>query len=203
MVNSVSEKGVWKYQIEKRERSKEFMLKERSPMLSQTMQDALNQYINQEFYASQLYLSMSAFCEWRKLPGFAHWLRVQSREEESHALKLFDFVNNRNGRVMLQAISQPPLEFHSPHLVMEAALEHECEVTKSYNQLYEQAMQEGDSATQVRLQWFISEQVEEERGLSLIVEHLKMIGAQTDALLSLDRELAARKADRVTPDAGK
>jgi ferritin len=186
---------VWKHQIEKRDRSKEFMLKERSPMLSQTMQEALNQYISQEFYASQLYLSMSAFCEWRKLPGFAHWLRDQSREEGSHALKLFDFVNDRQGRVMLRAIAQPPVEFHSPHQVMERALEHECEVTKSYNQLYEQAMQEGDSATQVRLQWFISEQVEEERGLSLIVEHLKMIGAQTDALLSLDRELAARKAD--------
>lgn len=163
-------------------------------MLSKTMQDAINKQIKSEFYASYLYLSMSAYCESINLPGFAHWLRVQSREEEAHALKLFDFVNDREGRVMLQPIPQPPVEFQSPLEVMHQTLEHERQVTALFHQLYELAIREDDYATQVHLQWFIAEQVEEERAANLVVEQLKMFGDRGEALLLLDRQMGERKA---------
>jgi ferritin len=160
--------------------------------LSETMQNALNDHLNQEFYASYLYLSMSAYCESISLPGFAHWLRVQSQEEYSHALKLFDFVNDREGRVVLHPIAQPTIEFNSALDVMQQTLEHERHVSQLINQLYDTAIKEEDYATQVHLQWFISEQVEEEKAASDLVDHLKLIGNQGDALLMLDREMATR-----------
>lgn len=160
--------------------------------LSETMQNALNDHLNQEFYASYLYLSMSAYCESISLPGFAHWLRVQSQEEYSHALKLFDFVNDREGRVVLHPIAQPTIEFNSALDVMQQTLEHERHVSRLINQLYDTAIKEEDYATQVHLQWFISEQVEEEKAASDLVDHLKLIGNQGDALLMLDREMATR-----------
>jgi ferritin len=160
--------------------------------LSKTMQDAMNEHLNQEFYASYLYLSMSAYCESISLPGFAHWLRVQSQEEYSHAMKLFDFINNREGRVVLHPIAQPTIEFNSALDVMQQTLDHERHVTQPINRLYDTAGQEEDYATQVHLQWFISEQVEEEKTASNLVEHLKLIGNQGDALLLLDREMATR-----------
>lgn len=165
-------------------------------MLSQKVQDALNEHINREFYSSYLYLAMSAHCEAISLPGFAHWLRVQSQEEMDHALKLFDFINDREGRVVLQPISQPPVEFHSPLDVMRGTLEHERDVTAMTHRLYELAVKEEDYATQVRLQWFITEQVEEEKAASTIVEQLQMVGDRGDALLLLDRQLATRQATR-------
>ena len=162
--------------------------------LSNTLQNALNEHINQEFQSSYLYLSMSAYCESTNLPGFAHWMRVQSREEYEHTMKLFDFVNDREGRVMLQPICQPALEFESPLGVMQQVLDHERQVSQLINALYEVAVMEEDYATQVHLQWFITEQVEEEKVASNIVEQLKMIGGKGDALLFLDRELGARSA---------
>ena len=161
-------------------------------MLSKTIQDALNQHINREFYSSYLYLSMSAYCESINLPGFAHWLRVQSQEEMEHALKLFDFISDREGRVTLHPIPQPPVEFQSPLDVIQSTLDHEREVTEMINRLYEMAVKEEDYATQVHLQWFITEQVEEEKAANEVVEQLKMIGDQGDALLLLDRRLAER-----------
>jgi ferritin len=160
--------------------------------LSNTIQDALNEHINQEFRSYYLYLSMSAYYHSINLPGFAHWMRVQSQEEYEHTMNLFDFVNDRQGRVRLQPISQPTLEFHSPLEVMQQALEHECEVSQLIHRLYEVAVKEGDFPTQVHLQWFITEQVEEEKVASNIVGQLKMIGGKGDALLLLDRELGAR-----------
>ena len=148
--------------------------------------------MNQEFYASYLYLSMSAYCEEINLPGFAHWMRTQNQEEYSHAMKMFDFIVDQKGRVILHPIDQPVIEFHSPLDVMQQALEHERHVTQLINQLYELAVQEKEYPTQVHLQWFITEQVEEEKVASNIVEQLKMIGDQSDALLLLDRELAKR-----------
>jgi ferritin len=162
-------------------------------MLTVTMQNGLNQHINQEFYSSYLYLSMSAYCEFTNFPGFAHWLRVQSQEEMAHALKLFEYVNDRESRVMLQPIGQPPLEFQSLMEVMETTLEHERNVTEFIHHLYEIAIKEEDYATQVFLQWFITEQVEEEKAASDIVEQLKMVGDQADALLLLDRTLNIRE----------
>lgn len=163
-------------------------------MLNKTVQDALNHHINRELYSSYLYLAMSAYCESINLSGFAHWLRVQSQEEMGHALKLFDFVNLRQGRVMLQPISQPPVEFQSPLDVMQQTLEHERQVTAMINRLYELAVREEDYATQVQLHWFITEQAEEEKAASDVVEQLNLIGDQGHALLLLDQRLAERKA---------
>jgi ferritin len=167
-------------------------------MLSKTVQDAINQQIKHEFYSSFLYLSMSAYFESVNLPGFAHWMRVQSQEEHEHAMKFFDFVNDRGGSVELQAIDQPPGEFQSPLDVFQQALDHERQVSSLIHQLYKLALKENDYPTQAHLQWFITEQVEEEKNASQIAEQLKMTGGQSAALLMLDRELAARGAERVT-----
>jgi ferritin len=161
--------------------------------LNKTIQDALNEHMNQEFYTSYLYLSMSAYCEAINLPGFAHWMRVQSQEEYSHAMKMFDFIVKQKVRVILHPIDQPTIEFHSPLDVMQQALEHERHVSQLINQLYELAVRENDYPTQVHLQWFIAEQVEEEKVASNIVEQLKIIGERGDALLLLDWELAKQE----------
>jgi ferritin len=161
--------------------------------LNRIIQDALNEHINQEFRSSYLYLSMSAYCDSINLPGFAHWMRVQSQEEYEHTMNLFDFVNNREGRVMLQPIDQPTIEFHSPLDLIQQTLEHERHVTRLINQLYELTVKEEDYPTQVHLQGSIAEQVVEEKVASDIVEQLKMIGGKGGALLLLGRELSARK----------
>ena len=170
--------------------------------LNKTIQDALNEHMNQEFYASYLYLSMSAYCEEINLPGFADWMRVQSQEEYIHAMKMFGFIVKQKGRVILHPIDQPTIEFHSPLDVMQQALEHERHVSRLINQLYELAVREHDYPTQVHLQWFITGQVEEEKVASNIVEQLKMIGEEGDALLLLDRELARRGSGMVNESRG-
>ncbi len=164
-------------------------------MLSQRMVDALNAQINHELYASYLYLSMSAYCESQNLPGFAHWMRLQSEEERAHALKFLDYIHDRGGRVLLKGIEHPPVEFETVHDVFEQTLEHERHVTHLIHQLYDLALQENDYATQVLLQWFITEQVEEEKNATQIVEQLKIVGAEGIALYMLDRELAGRQAE--------
>ncbi|MEE8389445.1 MAG: ferritin, partial [Anaerolineae bacterium] len=131
-------------------------------MLKQTVQDAMNEQIKHEFYSAYLYLSMAAHCESINLPGFAHWMRIQEQEEKIHGIKFFDFIHERGSRVVLQAIDQPPAEFKSPLDVFEKVLEHEQTVTELINDLYALAIQERDYASQVFLQWFITEQVEEE-----------------------------------------
>jgi ferritin len=163
-------------------------------MLSKVMQDAINEQLKNELYSAYLYLSMAAYSETANLPGFAHWMRLQSQEEVEHAMKFFDFVNDRGGHVVLQAIDQPPVEFASPLDVFEKTLEHERKVTAMIHQLYELAAKENDYATQVMLQWFIEEQVEEERNAEQIVETLRMIGDKPQALFMLDRQLGTRGA---------
>ena len=165
------------------------------PTISQGVQDALNDQINHEFHAAYSYLSMSAYFENTNLPGFAAWMRAQAREEVTHGMKLFDFVNDRNGRVVLKEVEAPPVDFKSPLDVFERALKHEQKVTGMINHLYEVAATANDFAAQVALQWFITEQVEEEKTADLIVEQLKMIGSDRPALLMLDRELGARPAE--------
>ncbi len=164
------------------------------PSISQDVQDALNDQINQEFYAAYSYLSMSAYFENTNLPGLAVWMRAQAREEITHGMKLFDFVNDRGGRVMLKEVEAPPIDFKSPLDVFERALKHEQKVTGMINHLYEVAAKANDFAAQVALQWFITEQVEEEKTADLIVEQLKMVGTDRPALLMLDRDLGARPA---------
>ena len=167
--------------------------------MSPKMQDAFNEHINQEFFASYLYLSMSAYCESISLPGFAHWLRIQSQEEYSHAMKLYDFVLDREGKITLLPIAQPDLEFGSPLDVMRQTLAHERSVTGLINDLYGKAVQERDVASQVHLQWFVTEQIEEEKVASDLVEQLNRIGDRGDALLWLDRELASRTLTTAPP----
>jgi ferritin len=162
-------------------------------MLSKVVEDAINEQIKNELYSAYLYLAMSAHFEAANLPGSAHWMRLQSQEEVEHAMKFFDYVNERGGRVVLQAIDQPPVEFKLPLDIFQQALEHEQKVTGMINNLYALAVKENDYPTQVMLQWFIEEQVEEEKSAGDVVEQLRMIGDHTQGLFMLDRQLGARE----------
>ncbi len=164
-------------------------------MLGEAIQDAMNEQMKNEFYAAYQYLSMAAYCESENLPGFAHWMRTQAREETQHAMKFYDFILDRNGRVVLQAVEEPVVEFGSPLEVFERALEQEQRVTAMINDLYGLAVRENDYASQTFLQWFVTEQVEEEKNAGDVVETLKMIGDRSEALFLLDRELGRRGND--------
>lgn len=164
-------------------------------MLSDRLQDAINQQINSELFSAHLYLSMSAYFESLDLNGFAHWMRLQFEEETAHALKLFDYVADRDGRIVLHAIEQPQVEFESPQSVMSRALEHERLVTSMINDLYALAIDEKDYPTHVLLEWFVAEQVEEEKVLNEIVTHMDMIGNDGTGLLIMDQRLGSRTAE--------
>ena len=164
-------------------------------MLSERLQDAINKQINNELYSAHLYLSMSAYFESLDLNGFAHWMKMQFEEETGHALKLFDYVNDRDGRVTLHAIEQPPIEFESPHSVMRSALEHERLVTSMINDLYALAIAEKDNPTHVLLEWFVTEQVAEEKTLNEINTHMDLIGNDGTGLLIMDQRLGSRTAE--------
>jgi len=162
-------------------------------MLSKTLEGAINDQIRDELYSSYLYLSMSAYFETNNMPGSARWMRLQSEEELSHAKKLFDYMNDRGSRVVLQGIEQPPAEFASTLDIFEKALAHEQKVTGLINTIYELAVKENDYPTQIELQWFITEQVEEEKNAGDIVDQLKMVGDHRPSLIMLDRALGARQ----------
>lgn len=159
-------------------------------MISKEMQEALNNQISNEYFSSYTYLSMSAYCESMNMQGFAAWVRRQSTEELEHALKIFDYVLDRSGKVTLKAIEQPASKFSSLLKMFQQVVEHEREVTGMINKLYELAINEGDHATAVEMQWFITEQVEEEKNALNLVEKLKLAGDNSSALLILDRQLA-------------
>lgn len=162
-------------------------------MLSKPLEDAVNEQINKELYSAYLYLSMSTYCESVNLAGFAHWMRVQAQEELGHAMKLFDYVNERGGRVVLKAIEQPPPVWKSPLEMFQEVLKHERKVTGLINQLHALAVKERDDAAQTELQWFVTEQVEEEENAGAVVAKLKTVGDQGAPLLALDKELGARR----------
>jgi ferritin len=164
-------------------------------MLSKTIQDAINQQIQHELYSAYLYLAMSAHFEAASLPGFAKWTRTQAEEEQTHAMKFFDFINDRGGRVVLKAIDQPPTEYGTPLEVFEEILKHEQKVTSLIHKIYEAALKENDYPTQVMLHWFIDEQVEEEKNAGLIVDQLKMLGASAAGLYNYDRHVGRREED--------
>jgi ferritin len=164
-------------------------------MLSKKLQDALNDQITNELYSAYVYLAMSAHLTGANLPGFARWMRLQSQEEYSHAMKIYDFVLQRGGRVVLKPIDQPPAQYKSPLDVFQQALKHEQKVTGLINRLYELAIKENDYPTQIMLQWFITEQVEEEHAAGDVEEQLKMIGNEPTALFLLDQQLGARGAE--------
>lgn len=162
-------------------------------MINKNVEAAINEQIKNEFHSAFVYLSMCAQCEAINLPGFASWLRLQYEEESAHALRLFDFLNDRGGRVELKAIEQPPIEFSSPLQLFENVLAHEQKVTKMIHDLYALSVKENDYPTQVEMQWFITEQVEEEKNAGDIVEQIKLAGDNNTGLLILDRELGNRQ----------
>ena len=161
-------------------------------MLSKKMDKALNGQINAEIYSSYMYLSMAAWFEQAGLAGLANWMRQQVQEEMFHAMKIFDFVTERGAKVILAAIEQPPTEWKSALDVFEATLAHEQKVTGLINDLTNLALDERDHATNIFLQWFISEQVEEESGVGAILDKLKLIGKDSSGLFALDQELGQR-----------
>ncbi len=163
-------------------------------MLSDKMQDALNGQLNAEFYSSYLYLSMNAYFKSVNLDGFANWMYYQVQEELTHSMKLYDFINQRGGKVKLLQVEAPSAEWGSPLAVFEATLEHEQKVTGLINELVELALAEHDHATNIFLQWFVSEQVEEEESVSGVLEQLKLMGEAKGGLFMMDRELAKRSA---------
>jgi ferritin len=162
-------------------------------MISKKMQDALNKQINAELYSAYLYLAMAAEFESQNLKGMARWMEVQAKEETSHAKKLYDFVNDRGGRVALKAIDAPPSEWKTPAAAFQAAYEHEQKVSAMINDLVDVARSEKDKAAEVMLAWFVDEQVEEEATASEVAEKLKMIKESANGLFMLDSVLGKRE----------
>ena len=161
-------------------------------MLGKKMEKKLNEQVNREFYASYLYLSMAAYFDSLNLSGFAQWMRIQTQEELVHAMKIFDYIQERGGVVTLEAIDKPSAKLSSPLSAFEAAYAHEQKVTGWINDLVDAARDEKDHASVIFLQWFVTEQVEEEQSVDTIVNQLKMVGDSPQALLMMDRELGQR-----------
>ncbi len=161
-------------------------------MLKKNMETALNEQLNFELYSAYLYFSMAAYFEHMGLPGFSHWMKIQTQEEINHALKFYNFINERGGRVILRQIDTPPSEWKSPLDAFENALRHEQLVTERINRLMDLAMEKKDYATQNFLQWFVDEQVEEEASVGEVVNKLRLIGNERHPLFMLDRELSQR-----------
>lgn len=161
-------------------------------MLSKTLQNTINNQIQAEMFSSYLYLSMSAYCEMNNYLGAAKWFKLQSEEEWEHAMKFYKFVIDRGGKVQLKAIDQPQHDFKSLLGAFEETLVHEKKVTALINKLYEQALKESDYPTQIFLQWFITEQVEEEANAVAIIERIKMVGEKASSILWIDKELGKR-----------
>jgi ferritin len=162
-------------------------------MIGKAMQEAVNEQINKELYSSYLYLSMAAYFEGQNLPGFAKWMHMQEAEEREHAMKLYGFLVDRGGRVMLKPIAAPETEWKSPLDLFKQVASHEAVVTASIHSLYELALKEKDYAAQVMLHWFIEEQVEEEKNAGEIVSQLELVEARGTAVLMLDHRLGKRE----------
>ena len=163
-------------------------------MISPTMQDALNAQINIEQASAQLYLAMSAHCDARSFKGFSHWLKVQASEETAHAAKLIQFLLDRGGRLQLRAIPAPQAEFGTIIEVFEKTLDHEKAITAKISSLFELARKEKDFASEITLQWYVTEQVEEEATVSQIVDQLHAVGDKGGAIWYLDSKMGKRAA---------
>lgn len=161
-------------------------------MISTKMAEALNQQLNNELFSAYLYLSMSAYSTYLGLTGFANWFRVQYQEETAHAMKFYHYLLDQGEQVHLKAIAQPAAEFTSPLEMFEKTLQHEQFITKCINDLVDLAMAEKDHATSIFLQWFVTEQIEEEGNDNEIIAKLKLVGNAGNGLFMLDKELAAR-----------
>jgi len=161
-------------------------------MLHPKIQDAFNKQLNAEYFSSYLYLSMAAYFESHNLKGMAQWMRLQAQEENMHAMKFFDFINERGGKVTLTRIEAPKTEWSSPLQVFEETCAHESKVTGLINDLVDLAISERDHAANAFLQWFVTEQVEEEASVQEITEKLRMVGDRGGMMFMLDRELSQR-----------
>jgi ferritin len=160
--------------------------------MNATVFAAINDQINSEFEASYTYLAMAAYCDRQKFLGAAKWMRLQCEEERQHAMKLFNFLLARDGAVELKAIAKPRVTWDSLHAIFEQALEHEQKVTVQINSLYELCFTEKAFAEMTELQWFLTEQVEEERTAREIVAKFRLIKSDPAAILDMDRELGVR-----------
>lgn len=161
-------------------------------MLKENVEEALNEQINAELYAAYLYQSMAAHFEDQSLGGFAHWMDLQAEEELEHARKIYDFVNERGGRVVLMGIDKPKTKWESGLEAFEDSLDHEKKVTKMINDLVALADEENDYATHSFLQWFVDEQVEEEDSVGEIVDRLKLVSDSNQGIFMMDDRLGAR-----------
>jgi ferritin len=162
-------------------------------MITEKITKALNDQINAELCSHYLYLAMAAYFQEENLKGFATWMRKQAGEEMTHAMKIYDHVVERNARVVLQKIDAPPVKWGSPLAVFEEAYKHECEISKKINNIATMAMAENDHTTNVFLNWFINEQVEEEAQALDIVNQLKMVGESKGGLMVVDHHLGKRE----------
>jgi len=161
-------------------------------MISKKVRDAFNNQINAELYSAYLYYSMQAYFEELNLSGFANWMNIQVQEELSHVAKFTNFINERSGRVIPKAIECPPTEWNSPIAAFEATFVHEQSVSESINKLVDIAIAESDHASKIFLDWFVSEQVEEEASVNAVVQKLKLMKDSPHGLFMIDNELAQR-----------
>lgn len=161
-------------------------------MISQTMQDALNAQINQEQYSSQLYLAMSAHCDGLSYKGFAHWLRVQASEETAHAVRLIEYLLERYGKLELKQVAAPPTDFGGVIQAFEQTLAHEKSLTARIGELFELSRRERDHASEIALQWYVTEQVKEEASVNQIVDHLHAVGDKGGGIWYLDSKMGKR-----------
>jgi ferritin len=160
--------------------------------LNKNVEKILNEQINAEFWSAYFYLSMSTYLNANGMSGFSNWMKVQFEEETSHAMKMLDFINERGGRVILKPITEVPSEWDNILNIFEETLKHEEIVTGLINECVNVAIEEKDHATVNFLQWFVDEQVEEEAGVTEIIDQLKMIGCQGNGLYMMDKEFKSR-----------
>jgi len=168
-------------------------------MISQRIQDAMNEQIKHETFSAYLYFSMAAYFHSKSLDGMAQWMKAQAQEEFGHALRLFNHINDRGGRIELQALDKPQAEWESPVDAFKAALEHEVFITGKINDLAKLADEENDRAAGIMLQWFVTEQVEEEDSVSTVIDMLELIGDSGHGVLMANRELGTRVAGPILP----
>ncbi len=161
-------------------------------MLGERLEKALNDQLNYELYSAYVYASMAAWFESVDMPGFSSWMQVQVREEMVHVQKFFTFINERDGRVRLAQVDEPAFEWDSPLAAFQNAYEHECSVSSRIHALVDLAREEKDHAVENFLQWFVTEQVEEEASTKAVVQQLKFLGDDRHALFMIDRELGQR-----------
>jgi len=165
----------------------------RNNMLSVKIEKELNKQLNREYFSAYLYMSMAAYFQSIDLSGFERWMQVQAKEELSHAEKIYNFIHERNGKVVLEAIEKPQTDWESPLAAFEDSLKHEIFITGCINELIKSALEEKDNATDIFLQWFVTEQVEEEANATKVIKKIKLMKAAPGGIFMLDKELAERE----------